>query len=316
MTRPVLRHIAGTVAVLAAVSVATYALILLAPGDAATSLATARAGPRATPEQVETLRRQLGLDSPGPVQYWHWISGALTGDLGTSIRTGRPVASELRTRIPVTLFLAGGAVVIAFVIGLVAGVTSAVARSSAARGVLRIAALLAVSVPSFWLSYLLILVLAERLGAVPTSGQGGPASWLMPWLVLSLPAAGILSRVVSTTVREALDQPYVTAARARGASLRSIVWRDALPNAAGAILSVSGLLLASLVAGTLIVETVFAWPGVGTYFVGAVSFRDIPALQASVLLLAAGFVLANRLADLAHHLLDPRLRTPARTVAS
>ncbi len=305
------RHLAGTAVVLVAASIAAYALLLLAPGDAARSLAAGRAGPGATDEQVATIRAQLGLDDPGYVQYARWLGGALTGDLGRSVRTGQPITGELVERLPATLFLAAGAGAIALVVGLCAGAAGAVVRRAGWRLILRVAALLGVSVPSFWLSYVLILVFAESLGLLPTSGQRGPASWIMPWTVLALPVAGVLSRIVAVSLREALDQPYVVAAQARGSRPWSIVARDGLANAAGSILSVSGLLLGLLVSGTLIVELIFAWPGIGDYFVTAVSFRDISALQAAVLVFAVGFVTANRLADLVHGLVDPRLRLPA-----
>ncbi|MGH3615920.1 MAG: ABC transporter permease [Pseudonocardia sp.] len=305
------RQLANTAVVLIAASIAAFALALLAPGDAARSIAIGRAGPGATDGQVAAIREQLGLDDPGYVQYARWLGGALTGDLGTSVRTGRPITGELIERLPATLFLAAGAGVIALVVGVCIGVAGAVLRRVGPRSVLRIGALLGVSVPNFWLSYILILVFAESLGLLPTSGQRGPASWIMPWTVLALPVAGVLSRIVAVSLREALDQPYVVAAQARGSSPWSIIARDGLAGAAGSILSVSGLQLGILVSGTLIVEQIFAWPGIGDYFVDAASFRDIPALQAAVLVFAVGFVTMNRLADLAHGLVDPRLRIPA-----
>ncbi|MGH3564446.1 MAG: ABC transporter permease [Pseudonocardia sp.] len=305
------RRLAGTAVVLFAVSIATYALVLLAPGDAARNLAVSRASLGAADAQVAALREQLGLDDPGYVQYTRWLGGVITGDFGTSVRTGQPIISELLERLPATLFLAAGAGAIAIVVGLATGAAGAVLRRAGPRSALRVGALLGVSVPSFWLSYLLILVFAEYLALLPTSGQRGPGSWIMPWVVLALPVAGVLSRIVAVSLREALDQPYVVAAQARGSSPWSIVARDGLVNAAGSILSVSGLQLGILVSGTLIVERIFAWPGIGDYFIDAVSFRDIPALQAAVLVFALGFVTMNRLADLAHGLVDPRLRVPA-----
>ncbi|MGH3913372.1 MAG: ABC transporter permease [Pseudonocardiaceae bacterium] len=305
------RHLVGTVGVLIATSVASYALILLAPGDAARSLAVGRAGPGVTEEQVAAIRAQLSLDDPGYVQYARWLGDALTGDLGLSVRTGQSITGDLLERLPTTLFLALGAGAIALVVGVCTGAAGAVVRRAGWRSVLRLGALLGVSVPSFWLSYLLILVLTESLGLLPTSGQRGPGSWIMPWIVLALPVAGVLSRVVTVSLREALDQPYVVAAQARGSNPWSIVARDGLTGAAGSILSVSGLLLGLLVSGTLIVEQIFAWPGIGAYFIAAASFRDIPALQAAVLVFAIGFVTMNRLADLVHGLVDPRLRLPA-----
>lgn len=301
------RQVADLVLVLLLVSLLTYSLVLLAPGDAASSLAQQRAGPGATLDQVQQVREELGLDGAGPADYARWVGGAVTGDLGVSARTGQPVAEDLAHRLPATLVLAGLAALIALPLGLVAGIAGAVLADGPARRALRVGAVLGVSLPPFWVSYLLILVLAEYLQLLPTSGQGGSSTYLMPVAVLALLPAGVLSRVVAVTLREALDQPYVVAARARGASGWSIVLREALPNAAGAILSTAGLMAGHLLTGTLVVEVVFSWSGIGDYFVDAVSFRDIPAVQACVLVFAVGFVVANRLADVAHAAIDPRL---------
>lgn len=300
-------QIADAALVLLVASVLTYSLVLLAPGDAATTLAQQRAGPGATTQQVAQIREELGLDDTGPAHYLRWVAGALTGDLGISARTGQPIAVELVERLAVTLLLAGLAALVALPLGLAIGIAGAVLRDGATRGSLRGGALLGVSLPEFWVSYLLILILAEHLGLLPTSGRGGPETYVMPVAVLALPAAGLLSRVVAVTLREALDQHYVTAAKARGATPWSIVLREAMPNAAGAILNAAGLVAGRLLTGTIIVEAVFSWSGVGNYLVEAVSFRDIAAVQACILCLAGGFVILNRLADLAHAAVDPRV---------
>lgn len=305
------RQAGGMALVLVAVSLLTFLLVLIAPGDAATNVARGRAGPGATDEQVDRIRAELGLDEAIPVQYGRWLGEAVQGDFGVSPRTGRPIGTEIVARLPTTLFLGAGAAVIAVLVGGAAGLAGALLRPGLPRGALRVGGLLGASVPNFWLSYLLILVLAENLGLLPTSGQAGPASWVMPWVVLALPLAGILSRVVAITVREALDQPYAVAARARGSRPATIVVRDALPNAAGAILNASSGQVAHLLVGSLIVETIFGWPGLGNYFVQAVDFRDIAAIQACVLIFAVAFVVANRLVDLTHGLIDPRVRADA-----
>ncbi|RIW43900.1 ABC transporter permease [Micromonospora endophytica] len=297
-----------TVGVLLALSVGTFALVLLARGDPAAMLAATRAGRPATPEQIEAVRVELGLDAPAPVRYLRWLADAVTGDFGLSLRTNTPIGPEIVERIGVTAGLVAGAAVIALVLGVGVGIAGAVLRRGLLRGALRVAALLATSVPAFWLSYLLVLLLALRLRLVPTSGMAGPATWVMPMLVLGLPAAGALSRVVAVTLREALDRPYVLAAQARGSSPLSIVVRDGLPNAAGPILSVAGFTIGTLLVGTVVVEQIFGWPGLGAYFVRAASARDIPALQAAALVLGGGFILANRLADGLQALIDPRLR--------
>ena len=161
------------------------------------------------------------------------------------------------------------------------------------------------------MSYLFVLILGLQLDLLPTTGMAGPRTWVMPMLVLGLPVAAVLSRVVAVAVGEALAAPHVQAALARGASPRRVLVRDALPNAAGPVLAVSGLLVGSLLASTLIVEEVFGWPGVGQYFVAAVESRDLPALQGSVFYFGLAILLANTLADAAHTMIDPRLRSQA-----
>ncbi|WP_371786588.1 ABC transporter permease [Streptosporangium subroseum] len=302
------RWAVDTVAVLLALSAGTFALVLLARGDAAAILAATRAGRSATPEQVEAVRVELGLDAPALVRYVRWLGDAVTGDFGLSLRTGTPIGPEIGDRMAVTIWLVGGSALVALTVGLAVGIAGAVLGRGLARGALRSGALLLTSMPAFWLSYLLVLLLALRLHLLPTSGMGGPATWVMPMVVLGLPAAGALSRVVAVTLREALDKPYVLAARARGSGPVSIVVRDGLPNAAGPILSLAGITIGMLLVGTVVVEQIFGWPGLGDYFVHAAAARDVPALQAGALILGGGFILANRLADVLQALIDPRFR--------
>ncbi|WDT90684.1 ABC transporter permease [Streptomyces sp. SCSIO-PteL053] len=303
----VARWTVDTVGVLLAMSVGTFALVLLARGDPAAVLAATRAGRPATPEQIEAVRGELGLDDPAPVRYVRWLADACTGDFGRSLRTNAAIGPEVADRLGVTLALVGGSAVIAVVVGVGVGVAGAVLRRGVLRGALRTGALLVSSIPSFWLSYLLVLYLAIRLGLLPTSGMAGPSTWLMPMAVLGLPVAGVLSRVVAVTLRDALDRPYVRAAQARGSGTLSIVIRDGLPNAAGPILSVAAFGIGSL-RGHVVVEQIFGWPGMGAYFVQAAGSRDVPALQAATLVMGGGFILANRCADVLQGLIDPRSR--------
>lgn len=301
-------QVLGVVAVAIALTLTTFVLIRLTPGNSATAIAVRRAGPGATTEQIDRLADQLGLRDPLIVQYGRWLRHAITGDLGVAERSGLPVGSELRTRLPKTLVLAAGGAAIALLTGVAAGVAGAVLRPGLRRGTVRAGALLAASVPAFWLSYLLILVFSEHLRWLPASGDRGWRALLMPWIVLGIPAGAIVSRAVAVSLRGALRQPFVTAARARGASAASVVVRDALPHAAAAAASVAGLQVAGMLAGTVIVETVFGWPGLGRFFVTAVSLRDADSIQAAILVFAVGFMLINRAADTAARRIDPRLR--------
>ncbi|MFI7134625.1 ABC transporter permease [Nonomuraea sp. NPDC050153] len=304
----VARWALDTAGVLLAMSIGTFALVLLARGDPAAVLAATRAGRPATPEQIQAVRVELGLDAPAPIRYVRWLAHACTGDFGVSLRTNTPVGPEVADRLGVTLGLVAGSAVIAVVVGLAVGVAGAVLHRGVLRGALRVGALLVTSVPGFWLSYLLVLALALRLRLVPTSGMAGPETWIMPMAVLGLPAAGVLSRVVAVTLREALDRPYVRAAQARGSGPLSIVLRDGLPNAAGPILSVAAFAVGGLLVGVVVVEQIFAWPGLGAYLVHAAGSRDVPALQAATLVMGGGFILANRCADVLQGLIDPRSR--------
>lgn len=290
------------------VTFATFALIRVTPGNTATSIAIRQAGPGATQAQIDRIRQELKLDESLVAQYGVWLARAAGGDLGRSERSGRPVLAEIRDKLPRTLFLGLGGAVIALVVGFGAGIASAVVRRGPVPGGLRILALVGVSVPTFWMSYLLIGVFAEHLRLLPTSGQSGPASWIMPWSVLAIPAAATISRVVAVALTEALGRQYVTAARARGVPAWSPVLRDALPNAVGATLNVTALQVGLLLTGSVIVETVFAWPGLGAWFVDSVKFRDNWAILAGVLVFAVGFILITRTIDVIQAAADPRLR--------
>ena len=308
------RLVSGAAIVVVGLSLVTFLLVRVAPGDAAVNVAASRAAGSTTTEQIERIRKELGLDRSLPIQYLQWTAKALRGDLGRSARTNRPVRTELAGRLGTTLQLAGLSSGAALLFGVAGGITAALSRRRSVSGVVRGVALLGVSVPNFWLSYLLILVLAERLRLLPTSGRGGVRTWIMPVVVLALPAASTLSRIVASALRDSLSQPFVTAAQARGSSRWQILRRDAFPHASAAIVSTAGALVGGMFAGTLIAEVVFAWPGVGSYYIAAVGFRDVPAIQASVAVLGIGFVVVSRAADLIHWLVDPRLRRPNNRV--
>lgn len=307
--RRILRPIAELMVVFGVTSLLAFGLMVLAPGDAATRLAQQRAGhPGVTEEQVAAARRELGMEGNVAERYARWVGHAVRGDLGTSARTGRPVLRELAERVPVTLSLAGLTAVVALPLGTVIGILAALLPWPSTRSGLRLAGLAAVSVPNFWVSYVLIVFLAERIALLPTSGDGSVAGYVLPVVVLALPAVGLLSRVVAVSLRETIGQPYVRAARARGTPAPAIVVRDALPNVAGAVLNTIGLIVGSLLTGALVVETVFAYNGIGDYFVQAVNFRDLMAIQACVLCFALAFTATNRAADWLHGRVDPRVR--------
>jgi peptide/nickel transport system permease protein len=297
-------------AVLLAVLLLTFLLTAAAPGDAATSIAQGRFGPKVTAGKVEQVRRELGLDGSLATRYTRQLQGWLRGDLGTSLRTKRAVASEVGERIGATLRLAFAAALIALA-GVGGGLLAVLWRRRLPRSALHAIALLALSIPSFALAYVLVFVFSLRLGWLPTQGESGVASYVLPALVLGLPLAGALSRVVAATLEGILDEPYMTTALGRGASRRRTVVVHALPNAAVTILAVATTQLGTLLGGTLVVETLFSWPGIGNYLVRAVEFRDLPAIQAVVIVAAAGLLCTRALAAVLSGALDPRTRTLA-----
>ncbi|HEV7805747.1 MAG TPA: ABC transporter permease [Solirubrobacteraceae bacterium] len=303
-------RIGEALAVLLAVLALVFLLIAAAPGDAATSIAQSRFGPKVTAGKVEQVRHELGLDGSLTERYRRQLRGWLHGDLGTSVRTRQPVAGEIAERIGATARLAFAAALIALAGGIGGGVLAVLWRRLP-RGVIHAVALLGLSIPSFALAYLLVLVFGLRLGWLPTQGEAGLETYIMPALVLGLPIAGALSRVLASTLEGVLDEPYVTTAHARGASRRRAIVVHALPNTAVTILAIASTHLGTLLGGTLVAETLFSWPGIGNYFVRAVAFRDLPAIQAVVIVAAAGVLITRAVAAVASGALDPRTRTLA-----
>ena len=299
------RRLGEAVAVLLAISVLTFVLLTLTAGDAATALVQKRDG-TVTPSAVAQVRAELGLDLPAPVRYLDGLGAMLRGDLGLSLRTGQPVSAELAARLPPTVTLAAAGATVAVVLGLAMGVAGALADRRAVTVPLRLLTLSLLSLPSFALAYLGVLVLALGLGLLPTQGLDGVPSLVLPALVIGLPLAAATARVAEARLRDTLREPFVTTARARGLSPLRVVLTQALPNAAVPLLVVIGNQVGYAIAGTLVAETVFGWPGLGDYLVRALQFRDWYPLQAAVLLIAVAAVLARGLAGSLAALVDVR----------
>ena len=299
------RRLGEGVAVLLAISVLTFVLLTLTAGDAATALVQKRDG-TVTPSAVAQVRAELGLDLPAPVRYLDGLGAMLRGDLGLSLRTGQPVSAELAARLPPTVTLAAAGATVAVVLGLAMGVAGALADRRAVTVPLRLLTLSLLSLPSFALAYLGVLVLALELGLLPTQGLDGVPSLVLPALVIGLPLAAATARVAEARLRDTLREPFVTTARARGLSPLRVVLTQALPNAAVPLLVVIGNQVGYAIAGTLVAETVFGWPGLGDYLVRALQFRDWYPLQAAVLLIAVAAVLARGLAGSLAALVDVR----------
>lgn len=290
------------------ISVISFSLIFLAPGDPALVVLRGQGVQVVTEENLEQVRLEMGLDKPVSLRYLGWLGDVLRLDFGKSVRTGKTVDELLLTRLPATGELALTSVALALLISLPLGVVTAVKHGSVVDHAGRLFAFVGASMPSFWLSLLLILVFAVKLNWLPALGYGEPEHLFLPALALSLGIAPTYARLLRASMIEVLSQPYVTFARAKGLTERIIVLRHALRNALIPFVTVFGLSVAHVLTGAVVVETIFAWPGVGKLVVDAILTRDFPVVQAFVLLAATFFVLANLLVDLSYLVLDPRIR--------
>jgi len=300
----VVRAIVRLVSVLFGISILVFLIVHAIPGDPAVIAAGLEAGP----ETVERIRRDLGLDRPLPAQFARFASSALTGDLGTSIRTGAPVATEIRERLPHTVILTLGGIGMAALLGMAAGIGAAIARRRWVDRAVMAVTLVAVSTPSYWLALMGMLLFALHLALVPSIGVGTPLHYVLPIAVLGLQSGGQVARITRAAVMETLDQEYVRAAEARGAGRWRVIARHALANAMLPVVTLIGLRIGGLLAGTVLVESVFAIPGVGRMMVDAVIARDFPMVQGGVLVVATLIVTVNVLTDLVGAGLDPRAR--------
>lgn len=303
MFRFLIRRLLQAVPVLFGVSVGVFLMIHLIPGDPAELLA----GQMATHEDVENVRRSLGLDRPLLEQYLGFVGNALTGDFGVSFRTRRPVMEEIGLRYGNTLLLGGLALVIAAVVGGIAGILSAVKRFSWIDNLALSLSILAVSMPAFSLGLLLILVFAVWNSLLPMSGFDSWTAIILPALTLAAASAAVICRVMRSSLVEVMENPYVRTARAKGLRETLVVWRHGVRNAIIPVVTVVGLQLGYLLGSAVVTETVFAWPGLGRLLVQSILARDLPVVQAAVLIVATTFVLVNILTDLLYGLLDPRI---------
>jgi len=305
------RRVAQLVIVLLGVTLVVFTLIHLVPGD---PVRTAL-GIRFNPAIYAALRQRAGLDKPLVVQYFSYLGHAVTGDLGVSFQTGQPVTQILFQRLPATLSLAITGMIIGVVIALPLGVLAAVRHDTWVDSGARVISQLGVSVPDFFIGTLLILAFTGTAGSLPPSGYvsltANPLEWgrhvLLPALAVGLVAASILTRFIRTAVLDELGRDYVRTAAAKGIPARIVLRRHVMRNAFVPVLTVVGIQLASLLGGVIVVEVLFAWPGLGLLTYQAVEQRDYPVLQGTVLLIAAIFIVVNLLVDLLYAVVDPRI---------
>lgn len=310
--RFIARRLAASAIVLLGVIVVVFLIIQLVPGDPV----RIALGTRYTPEAYEALREASGLDRPVIVQFFSYLGNALTGDLGVSFRTGQPVTTSLLERLPATLSLAATGIVIALLISIPAGVWSALHEGRVSDAIIRIGSQFGVSVPDFWMGLMLIGLFAATLGWLPSSGYvplwTDPGEWaqhvLLPGLTVGLVAGAIMTRYIRAAVLEVAAMGYVRTARSKGLPPRTITARHIGRNALIPVLTITGIQFATIMGGVIVVEVVFAWPGLGRLVYQAVAVRDYPLIQGAVLLIAVIFLLVNFVVDVLYAVIDPRIR--------
>lgn len=308
MKRYVLIRLLSLIPLWLGISMLAFLLSNLVPGDPASVIAHRLSDAPPSEEQIETIRREYHLDDTLPVRYARWLGSAAQGDLGISYRTKEPVLKELATHFPATLQIACGALVIALAIALPLGVFAAVRRGSWVDHLARVGALLGASLPSYWLAYLLILFFALALRWLPVAGRDGPGAMILPALTLGLGTAATLARLTRSSMLEVLGEDFVRTARAKGLSEWAVLWRHSLKPALLPVLTVTGIAFGHLLGGAVIVEAIYAWPGVGQLLINSIYDRDYPMIQGFVLFMGAVFTLLSVAVDLSYAWIDPRLR--------
>jgi ABC-type dipeptide/oligopeptide/nickel transport system permease component len=290
--------------VLLGVSVLVFLMIHMIPGDPARLIA----GMEATPEVVEQIRQDLGLDQPLYVQFGRFIKGLTRGDLGLSYRMNTPVTEEIAARFPITFAIALGGTALATLIGMSTGILAAVFHNRVWDGIIMVVSLFAISTPSYWLALMLMLVFSLSLGLLPSIGIRTGLHYVLPIVTLGAQSGGMIARMTRSAMLDVLRQDYIGAARSRGQLERIVILKHALRNALIPVVSIVGLRFGGLLAGTVLVESVFGIPGVGRLVVDSVVMRDYPMIQGSILVVASVFVAINTFTDILYGVIDPRIR--------
>ena len=313
MTSYVVRRLLDLVFVLFGVSVLVFLMLRLIPGDAVMIMLGANTD--ITPERVEALRRSLGLHLTWPEQYWSWLTGVFRGDLGTSVWTGRPVLDEIVARLPVTLELTVLALVAAIVLSFPIGILSASLRGGMADTVVRMFAILGLTLPSFWVGVLMLYFASIYLPRWPTIGYvpfaedpwGNLARMVLPVIAVALPMMAGLARILRSSLLDVLSLDYIRTGKAKGLARRTLLYKHALRNAMIPVVTVIGVQVGYLLSGVVVIEQVFAVPGLGRLVIGAISERNYPLVQGVILVVTAVFVFVNLVVDLAYAWIDPRV---------
>jgi peptide/nickel transport system permease protein len=303
MARFILIRIIQAIITLFVISIVVFSLAR-ASGDPVMLMAPAMA----TMEDIEVIRKDLGLDKSLPEQYWVFLKNLAHGDLGESIHNRKAVSSLIGDRLPNTITLGLPAIFLAIIVSVVLGVTSAYKFGTWMDTGVKLLAVLGQALPSFWLAIAAIFIFAVWLGWLPTSGMGSPAHYVLPVLTLSFFTLPILTRLVRSSMLEVLDSEYIKLARIKGISEMKVIWKHALRNAIITLMTAAGITFGTIITGAVVIETVFSWPGIGRLMADAVIGRDFPIVQAAVLLVAIVVLGVNLLVDVAYAYVDPRIR--------
>ena len=303
----ILRRFTLLIPVLFLLSLFTFGLLYITPGDPA-EMVLSRSGVDPTREAVEAMKVEMGLDKPFYLRYVYWFGNALQGNLGISYRTGEPVTGKILSRLPATMELSLAAIIFMLIIALPAGILASVHRDRAIDNISRIAALLGVSLPGFWLGLILIYLFSMKMKIFPVIGRGGINHLILPAITLGFGMAAVYSRLLRANMLEVLSQDYIQAAYARGIHNWRVITRHALKNALLPIVTLFGMSFGNLLGGSIIIETVFAWPGVGKLVVDSIFERDFPVIQGFVLFMGLIYILTNLFVDITYMWIDPRIR--------
>ncbi|WP_368652653.1 ABC transporter permease [Ornithinibacillus sp. 4-3] len=304
MTSFIIRRTLQVIPVLFAIAILVFGMLHFIPGDPARLVV----GIEASKETVEAARENLGLNNPIYIQFLTFIGNALQGDLGTSIQTGIPVTEELATRFPITITIALGATIFATVFGMLGGVLAAIKQNKFTDNFIMFISLIAVSIPSYFLGLILLMIFSLKLGWFPVFGVDSPKHYILPIVTLGAQSMGLIARMTRSSMLDVVRQDYIRTAKAKGLPERVITYIHALKNALIPVVTVIGLRFGGLLAGTILTEVVFSIPGVGRYMVDAILARDYPIVQGTILVVATTFVIINIFVDIAYKIVDPRIR--------
>lgn len=316
MHKFILKRVLMLIPVLLGVTLLVYFILSLTPGDPARMIL----GEGATQQAVDELREEMGLNDPVIVQYARYLGGLVRFDFGVSWKTGLSVSQQILEKFPNTMLLSLASILFALIIGIPVGILSARKQYSIADNVSMLACLVGISMPSFWLGLLLVILFSLQLDWLPSSGMGYGASvavsLILPAITLGAASAAMIARMTRSSMLEVIRQDYVYTARAKGMNERVVTFRHMLRNALIPIVTVVGLQFGTMLGGAVLVETVFSWPGIGRYMIDAIKMRDTPAILGSVIFLAIIFTLVNLLIDILYAFIDPRIKAQYKNAKS